>query len=391
MAAVQARALAYKKAGLSDPMHLLRVRAFTDLLTGRDARTTPASTSTGSSSRDQRRRAANGDGHRTTSSPAADQDLTDYFTSDLPDSDDGLIPDSCLHLTHPDDQDNADSDGADGSSGNGGDNDGGGTGPTPAGGNSDQGLAANVELTLPLATLLGLAQTPGEAHGLGAVDPATARRLAASTAAHPGSTYTLIITGQHGRATAFGTARPRRGKHTGPPPPGSRPPPPAHPALPANPAAGEQGQDNSGAAQPAARITKAARQPGGPDSRWDLDIAGRAMTVTIVPIPAEGQDCDHRWYTPSYQPGVTLRRLIQVRDGACAMPLCIRHPRGTDFEHTIPWPQGPSCACNGACRCRRDHRIKQSPGWTAEQHGGHHTWTTPTGRQYTKTPREYPS
>src|SRR5580658_813427 len=47
--AVQARARAYKKWGIAEPVHLLRVRAFLDLLTGTDSRadfdkTTPAAT-----------------------------------------------------------------------------------------------------------------------------------------------------------------------------------------------------------------------------------------------------------------------------------------------------------------------------------------------------------
>jgi hypothetical protein len=44
---------------------------------------------------------------------------------------------------------------------------------------------ANANLTIPLLTLLGLAKHPGEAHGLGTLDPDLARRFAASAARNP--------------------------------------------------------------------------------------------------------------------------------------------------------------------------------------------------------------
>src|SRR5205807_2146570 len=111
--------------------------------------------------------------------------------------------------------------------------------------------------------------------------------------------------------------------------------------------------------------------------------------VTVIAIP-DGE-CEHRYESKGYRPSGTLRRLVQVRDGYCTMPVCVRHPRNTDFEHAVPWPAGRTCLCNGGCRCRHDHRIKQSKNWSVEQlPGGHHQWTTPAGRTYTKEPREYP-
>ncbi len=36
-------------------------------------------------------------------------------------------------------------------------------------------------------------------------------------------------------------------------------------------------------------------------------------------------------------------------------------------------------------------QVKQSPGWAVTQpRPGYHQWTTPSGRQYTKGPKEYP-
>ena len=118
--------------------------------------------------------------------------------------------------------------------------------------------------------------------------------------------------------------------------------------------------------------------------------AGRDYTVKLVPIPVT--DCDHRYESAGYRPSAVLRHLIEVRDGQCTQPTCARAARRCDFEHAVPYDQGGrTCACNGGCRCRRDHRVKQSPGWKVEQlPGGLHRWTTPSGRQYTKGPREYP-
>jgi len=71
-----------------------------------------------------------------------------------------------------------------------------------------------VFLTLPLATLLGLSDAPGQAAGYGPVDPDTGRALARAAAGHPAAGWHLIITDPHGRAVGYGhapRARPARG------------------------------------------------------------------------------------------------------------------------------------------------------------------------------------
>jgi len=67
-------------------------------------------------------------------------------------------------------------------------------GPAAGRGNSQAGQVtdaghpmARINLTIPLATLLGLAKHPGEAAGFGPIDPALARDLAAQAAGHPGT------------------------------------------------------------------------------------------------------------------------------------------------------------------------------------------------------------
>ena len=79
-------------------------------------------------------------------------------------------------------------------------------------------LAARANLTLPLATLLGMAERPGAGHALGPLDPALVRDLAATAANSPASEWSLTITDGEGIAVAHGCARPARTKKTSPPP-----------------------------------------------------------------------------------------------------------------------------------------------------------------------------
>jgi hypothetical protein len=191
--------------------------------------------------------------------------------------------------------------------------------------------------------------------------------MAAAAARHPRSSWCVTVTDDQGHAIGHGCAKPRsRRKPSRASPRGSR--------------------DGPG-------LTFTPSPDPGPDggySTWQLAIAGRPYTVKLHPIPAG--DCDHRYETAGYRPGVLLRHLVEVRDGQCTQPTCRRAARRCDFEHAVPYDQGGrTCACNGGCRCRRDHRVKQSPGWTVTQpRPGYHQWKTPSGRIYTTEPMRYP-
>src|SRR6185437_16048387 len=78
----------------------------------------------------------------------------------------------------------------------------------PAGGQIPAGFAGRVTLTVPLATLAGLADRPGELGGLGPVDPWLARDLATAAAVNPKTTWCLTVTDDQGHAIAHGCARP---------------------------------------------------------------------------------------------------------------------------------------------------------------------------------------
>jgi hypothetical protein len=132
--------------------------------------------------------------------------------------------------------------------------------------------------------------------------------------------------------------------------------------------------------------------PGGVVSwgTWRLSAAGREWDVVLIPMPA-ASPCDHAFGTASYRPSDTLRALVEIRDGGCALPVCDRPARGSEWEHGIPWPEGPTCSCNGGMHCTKDHRVKEACGWKIEQLAdGRRLWTTPKGLSYRSHHRQYP-
>jgi hypothetical protein len=278
---------------------------------------------------------------------------------------------------------------------------------------------------VPLATLLGLAERPGESHGLGPLDPALCRELAAAATGSPWTRLCVTVTDGDGIAIGHGCAKPARkpkakGGRAQPTPTGkaasSQPGTRAAPALPARvnltiaasrladlAAAGPPGPSATGppgfTAAPAPTgpapwsFTRAddSGPPGG-NGTWSLTLPNRSqLTVHLEPVPTLA--CDHRHESRAYQPNDTLRHLVQVRDYECTFPPCSRHARESDFEHAMPYDKGGrTCGCNAGARSRACHQVKQSPGWTVTQpRPGWHHWQTPAGRGYTQGPKRYPT
>ena len=300
--------------------------------------------------------------------------------------------------------------------------------------------AARINLTIPLATLLGLADHPGEAIGFGPIDAALARDLAAQAAGHPATKWCVTVTDPEGHPLAHGCAKPGRRKperpRTRPPAPGSRPrgsqPSDARPRTPGSrrPGSGQPSDTRPPARDGASDGPQLGAPPGtttpprsgdparGPSpgvssssgisiaalggyGTWRLRLPGPTrrqrggrgwpdLAVDLEPIPVD--DCDHRHQTSGHDPSDRLRHLVEIRDGNCSWPPCRRDARRCDYEHTVPWEQGGlTCACNGGPRCRHHHHAKQARGWKLEQNQpGYHTWTTPAGRTYTAGPVAYP-
>ncbi len=183
------------------------------------------------------------------------------------------------------------------------------------------GLAARINLTVPLATLLGLAGRPGEAAGFGGVDPELARALAESAARNPRTTWCVTVTDQDGHPTSHGCARRTRlgSRRPGPdsrrPGPDSRRPAAVRPKPPADPQtpAGRTARQRSLAFTP-----ERDHGPPGGNGRWRLRVPGTPGQELIVDLgPLAVVDCDHRDQSAGYEPSDRLRHLVEVRDGEC--------------------------------------------------------------------------
>ena len=137
-------------------------------------------------------------------------------------------------------------------------------------------------LTIPLATLLGLAENPGDAPGWGALDPALARQMAAAAARNPRSTWCVTVTDEQGHAIGHGCAQAARRKRK--------------PSR-ASPQASRDG--------PGLTFTPTATpDAGGGYGTWHLKTGGREYAVKLHPIPVT--DCDHRYESAGYRPSALL-------------------------------------------------------------------------------------
>lgn len=204
------------------------------------------------------------------------------------------------------------------------------------------------EWILPLLTVLGVADNPGEATGLGAIDHALVRDLAGAAAnAGDQTEWHLTLTDENGWVTCHGC-------------------PPANPRT-------KRGKTDTGD-----KVTIGL--PGGECRTFELH-------------PFSVYECDHRYRTEGHDPSPLLRHLTEVRDGVCVRPGCARPAPKCDYEHAIAYEDGGiTCACNGSGTCRHDHQIKQHPNWQVSQIApGFRQWRVPSGRVYTSQPRQYPT
>lgn len=187
-------------------------------------------------------------------------------------------------------------------------------------------------LTIPLATLLGLAERPGEAAGFGPLDPALARAMATAAATHPATTWCLTVTDQDGHPTAHGCARPTR--HTGGAGPGDRTDPdgrtggqttgPAPARLPHldHPISGRQ--YTTGPTSYPVRSAEAEAGKGGAHELSGMTSGGRRRDAALcggqaAPVTMAGRSCmaawpyDPREFLPKSCWHLTGGRLIHAR------------------------------------------------------------------------------
>ena len=306
--------------------------------------------------------------------------------------------------------------------------------PPWAGGGPAGSLAARINVTVPLAAILGLCDTPGEVAAFGPVDADVTRDLIRAAGLHPATRWCVTVVSPDGQAIGHGCAH---GRHqppafspdsgTDPPSTGSSPPGggssppgggpggngtpgtgggpggdgPGHggglegggPGNSGGPPGAGGGPPGTGGGPPGPRHRPGDTAPGPASPPPALSSQARTfiqrLGVTITPLAAG--TCDHRNQEPGYTLSPRLRHLIAARTVCCCAPGCRRPAARCDFDHTIAYQAGGrSCECNVRPLCRRHHRCKQAPGWALQQPDpGTMIWTTPAGRTYTTGPTTY--
>lgn len=109
-------------------------------------------------------------------------------------------------------------------------------------------------------------------------------------------------------------------------------------------------------------------------------LFGDRHTVLITVDRTARWTCDH---TVGYQVPDRLARYLTGLHPRCAFPGCGVPAHRCDWDHAIPWPTGPACACNLLPLCRRHHRLKTHGQWQLTLHRDRRAeWTSPTGRRY---------
>ncbi len=193
-------------------------------------------------------------------------------------------------------------------------------------------LSGTVNLTVPLATLLGITDAPGELGAFGPVTAFTARQIATQAMDAPAVRWCVTVTDDTGAPVGHGCARPGRRR----------------------------------------RKDRAADAGAGD---WAIIIGLRALAAG---------SCDHERESGHYRPPPSLWHLIQTRNQRCTAPGCRMPAAKCDDDHTIPFEKGGrTCECNLGPLCRHHHRIKQLQGWRLEQpEPGVLAWVTPSGWKY---------
>ncbi len=305
--AISTRARELKAAGLAGTMDQLRVRAYLDFLLGKDSLADPGTGSPPAAHDDVTDGDQPGRGGDNVDRPRPSPDSPDQPG---PGPDGAGQPGSCpdgAGQSGPDPdgpgQPGRCPDGAD-RPGNAAGTAGGAAGTRGARAGDPAGFAARINLTIPLATLLGLAERPGEAAGFGAIDPDLARTLAAGASGNPATTWCITVTGEHGHPAGHGCARrtPRtRASDSSPPgnnpgPPGNDPSPPGNGPCPPGNGPGPPGNDPSppgndpgrpgdprgtpspGSRPPAVAAARRPRSPGDPGPGHPADTAPGGCT-----------------------------------------------------------------------------------------------------------------
>jgi Domain of unknown function (DUF222) len=244
---------------------------------------------------------------------------------------------------------------------------------SPLATSSDPPVTGTINLTLPLATWMGLAAGPGQITGYGPAHADTCRDLATTLTQSPETRYCVTITTPAGQPLGHACT-------STPPPSGGLAQATPRPSGTGPPGTGPPGTGPPGGGPPG----------GGPDPPVAADLAAWLARLHVEWLTTG--TCDHLRETPGYRPAAKLTHLIKIRNPSCTAPGCRRPATRSDLDHIIPYQDGGrTCECNLHTPCRRHHRLKGTAGWHAQMTTpGTITWTLPHGRTYTTTAEPYP-
>jgi hypothetical protein len=116
-------------------------------------------------------------------------------------------------------------------------------------------------------------------------------------------------------------------------------------------------------------------------------LAPGSIMRRLLTDPVSGTLLDYG--TSTYAAPADLAAHVLARDGTCRTPGCGRPAAGCDLDHTVPYPDGGTCACNLGARCRHHHGFKTAGVWTVAQHDGVFTIRTATGQRRTVHPADH--
>ena len=109
-------------------------------------------------------------------------------------------------------------------------------------------------------------------------------------------------------------------------------------------------------------------------------LAAGSIMHRLLTDPLSGTLLDYG--TTTYQVPVDLAAHVMARDGTCRGPGCGRSAADCDLDHTVPYPQGHTCADNLGGGCRHHHLFKTAGLWSVEQlPDGVFVFRTATGLQ----------
>jgi hypothetical protein len=197
------------------------------------------------------------------------------------------------------------------------------------GGSGAAPFAAVINLQVPARTLFETGTAPGEIPGFGPVDPQTTRDLVQIASAHPATRWCVTAIGPDGTAREHGCV------------------PGRHRWTPATTRTG--GGNRDGPARPPDRVAA----PGDEEGKSAAHGFLARLQVKLAPVAIGTQGCDHSHCTDRYVVPDKLKHLVQARKATCVAPCCNWPAADGDADHTVPWPDGPTCQENlGAPRVR---------------------------------------